>query len=276
MGNPTNATKDATQKENYLLEKTTYTISYNDTTHTPNWVAWHLDSSDLGDVSRGDAFAPDTSLPSGFLQIGIDYKFSTYYFDRGHMCPSGDRTSTSEKNKETFLMTNMIPQSPNNNQQLWQKLETYERDLLGNGSKELYIICGPYGQGGTSIGKDTNSVIKFSSSDWGKLKTVTHIPVTNPNNPDDKGIQVPAYTWRITVILDNGDNDISRITKDTQVIAVNIPNTYECRWTSTGEELSWRDYIVTVDELEALTKYDFFSALDPELQKVLQSKKYSN
>ncbi|WP_255412675.1 DNA/RNA non-specific endonuclease [Chitinophaga sp. S165] len=39
--------------------------------------------------------------------------------DRGHNCPSADRTSTTA-NSSTFLMTNMIPQAPQNNQQTWE------------------------------------------------------------------------------------------------------------------------------------------------------------
>ncbi len=253
LGNPTAATKDASQKENYLMEKTTYTLSYNDTTHTPNWVAWHLDSSDCKPkLSRNEDFRQDSDLPSGFYQVKhADYTNSG--FSRGHMCPSADRTSSKANNSETFLMTNMVPQNQKNNGGAWRNLEDAERTFATSG-RECYIICGPAGKGGTNS----------------KSQEMDYIPITNPYNSSDPGIQVPASVWKIILVLDEGDNDLSRITKDTTVIAVNMPNRQDI------ESNNWEDFIVSVDELEALTGYDFFSALDQDLQKALQSKKYQN
>jgi endonuclease G len=45
-------------------------------------------------------------------------------------------------------MTNIIPQAPNHNRQLWENLERYCRNLAEQGS-ELYIVMGSYGTGGT-------------------------------------------------------------------------------------------------------------------------------
>lgn len=251
LGNPTNATKDSSNKINYLMEKTTYTISYNDTTHTPNWVAWHLDSSDIGSASRSDDFREDSDLPSDFYGVKhSDYTNSG--FSRGHMCPSADRTSSSAKNSETFLMTNMVPQNQKNNGGPWANLESTERTFATSG-RECYIISGPAGKGGTND----------------KSVAMDYIKITNPYNSSDPGIQVPASVWKIILVLDEGDNDLSRITESTTVIAVNMPNRQDI-----GS--NWTDYIVTVDELETLTGYDFFSALDQDLQKALQSKRYSN
>ncbi len=33
-------------------------------------------------------------------------------YDRGHFVPSGDRTNTPEQNTATFMLTNIIPQTP--------------------------------------------------------------------------------------------------------------------------------------------------------------------
>jgi hypothetical protein len=58
---------------------------------------------------RRSKFAPDPDLPEGFFQVRPnDYRGSG--FDRGHMCPSGDRTATKEDNEATFYVTNMVPQ----------------------------------------------------------------------------------------------------------------------------------------------------------------------
>jgi endonuclease G len=134
MGNPSNAVTDVNQPTNYLMEKAQYALSYHRDNGTPNWVSWHLDSSWLGSTSRQNDFRPDTTLPSNWYRVtSNDYAEPNY--DRGHMTPSGDRTRTTSDNSATFLMTNMIPQAPVNNQQTWANLESYCRTLATSGSE---------------------------------------------------------------------------------------------------------------------------------------------
>jgi endonuclease G len=148
LGNPSKATPDPDKKDNYLVKRKQYALSYNNGNGTPNWVSWHLNTSWLGRVRRSK-FAPEPALPEGFFQVRPnDYRVSG--FDRGHMCPSGDRTATKEDNQATFYMTNMVPQSPDNNRKTWERLETYCRRLARRGN-ELYIIAGPAGRGGIRL-----------------------------------------------------------------------------------------------------------------------------
>jgi len=67
LGNPSDATDAATNKDNFLLVKDQYALSFNNTKGEPNWVSWHLQASDIGDESRGD-FHPDIACP-GFKKI---------------------------------------------------------------------------------------------------------------------------------------------------------------------------------------------------------------
>ncbi|KXK00725.1 MAG: DNA/RNA endonuclease G, NUC1 [Acidobacteria bacterium OLB17] len=189
MGNPSNATTNVNTPLNYLMEKSTYALSYNNDDRRPNWVSWHLDSTWLGSTPRQDDFRADTTLPSGWYRVtGSDYSGSGY--DRGHMCPSGDRTKTVSDNSSTFLMTNMIPQAPDNNQVTWASLETYCRTLAGQGN-ELYIISGGWGVSGY-IGSGN--------------------------------VALPTYTWKVIIVLPSGSNDVSRVSTSTRTIAVLMPN----------------------------------------------------
>ena len=239
MGNPSMATADVVNANNYLMVKPQYCLSYNNSKLTMNWTSWHLYSGDIGSVSRQDDFRADATLPAAWYHVTeSDFQFSTYGFDRGHMCPSADRTSTVANNSATFLMTNMIPQAPNNNQKTWAYLENYCRTLIDSGN-ELYIISGPYGQGGTSD-KGTFTVLA-------------------------SGVVVPAQTWKIIVVLPNGDNDLSRVTTATRVIAVVMPNTQAC------SQNPWTYYRVSVDSLETLTGYDFLSNVPSSVQSVIEA-----
>lgn len=184
LGNPSDAGSDP---NNLLLEREAHSLSYNAKEGGPNWVAWHLDSSDLGPVPRGD-FMPDPLLPAKFQIRPNDYRGSGY--DRGHIVPSGDRTRDVAYNQQTFVMSNILPQAPALNRFVWKKLEEYERALAKAGN-ELYIFAG----GSGSAGRIANSKVN-----------------------------VPSLFWKIILVLPEGDNDLARIDANTRVIAVSMPN----------------------------------------------------
>jgi len=239
MGNPSNATTSTTTPTNYLLSKLTWAASYNRDLGRPNWVSWHLNSTWLGSTTRCDCFASDATLPTGWYRP-TSSSYTGSGFDRGHNCPSGDRTFSSTDNRETFLMTNMMPQAPLNNQQTWEKLESYCRTLVSQGN-ECYVICGSYGVGGTgSAGSKT-------TLDAGR-------------------VTVPSNIWKVVLVIPNGTNDVSRVTTSTRVIAVNTPNTQSIV-TST-----WGGYRVSVDAIEAATGYDILSVLPDATEATLESR----
>jgi endonuclease G len=230
LGNPSNATPDIANENNYLMVKPQYTLSYNRQKATPNWVAWRLDSSWLGNAQRQDDYRPDPALPAGWYQV-TDDDYSGSGYTRGHMTPSGDRTRSIADNSATFLMTNFVPQTANNNSGPWQQFEDYCRTLANQGN-ELYIFSGGYGSLGTIAG--------------GK-------------------INVPQYTWKVVLILPNGDNDRSRVYKATRAFGIVVPN-FEPLVSSTP----WRNFRVTVDKVEALTGYDFFTNVSAMTQMFIE------
>jgi DNA/RNA endonuclease G (NUC1) len=242
LGNPSNATANTGNPLNYLMPKPQYVISYNRDRGTPNWVAWHLDSTWLGSAPRQDDFRPDPALPANWYHV-TDADYSGSGFDRGHHCPSGDRTDTIPDNSATFLMTNMMPQAGNNNQGPWADLETYCRDLVTQGY-ELYIYAGGTGIGGTG----TNG---------GVTNTIANGHVT-----------VPSKTWKVVLILPAGLNDLDRITKSTRTIAVIMPNQQ-----SIGINTPWRNFRTNVKDVEALTGYNFFSNVRPIVRRILKLRK---
>ena len=238
LGNPSNADSSLATPDNYLMYKPQYVLSYNRSRNLTNWVSWHLDSTDLGKTDRMNNFRPDTKIPSGWYRVKpSDYEGSG--FDRGHICPSGDRTDSERNNAATFLMTNMMPQAPSNNRGVWKEFEEYCRRVIKN-NNELYIVAGCYGKGG----EGTNGIAKTIGN----------------------GVVVPSHTWKMIIILDAGKNDLQRIDESTRIIVIDIPNTDSVKGTK------WRDYKITLEELEKRTKYKFLTTLPPHVKEALKTK----
>lgn len=233
FGNPSGATGDIANENNYLMLKPQYTLSYNRGKATANWVAWRLDSSWIGSTQRQDDFRPDPALPAGWYQV-TDTDYSGSGYDRGHMTPSGDRTNSVPNNSATFLMTNIVPQLAANNQGPWEEFETYCRTLASQGN-EIYIISGTNGNVGTiSQGR----------------------------------ITVPAVTWKVVLVLPNGSDDLHRVGKSTRVLGIIVPNQPPL-----DINTPWRNFRVTVDAVENLTGYDFFSAIPKNTQELIERRR---
>ena len=234
LGNPDEATNSSTARTRYLIQKRQYALSYNDNTHQPNWVSWSYTAEDTGSQARTDAWAVEELLPSGFLRIGTS-TFGTPW-DRGHMCPSADRTTNFEDNKQTFRMSNIIPQHANNNQGLWATFETYTRSLAAGGN-EVLIITGPSEFSGSTIAN---------------------------------GMQIPGSVWKIAVIAPSATSLTpahQRLTSSSRVIAILTPNI----GTAEGLVNDWKSYRTSVEQIEQVTGLHFFSEVDPAVATYLKN-----
>ncbi|MBP7476854.1 MAG: DNA/RNA non-specific endonuclease [Pyrinomonadaceae bacterium] len=232
LGNPSNATPDIANENNYLMFKPQYNLSYSRANATPNWVAWRLDSTWVGTAPRQDDYREDPALPAGWYRVQ-DNDYSGSGYDRGHMCPSGDRTRSIPDNSATFLMTNFVPQYGPNNQGPWNDFEVYLRTIVSQGN-EIYIFTGGNGNIGTIA---------------------------------QGRVVIPQVTWKVVLILPNGSNDLQRVTRQTRAFGIIVPNGPPV---TSGNP--WRNFRVTVDAVEALTKYNFFSNIPKNTQELIERK----
>jgi len=228
------APTSTTTPDAFLSVKADYVVSYNGSRKVPSWVSWELNTSYLGSTTRQDDFRPDDTFPPSEPQAQLtDYSGSG--FDRGHMCPSADRTLTVPANSQTFYLTNMVPQAGNNNRGPWEKLEA-ELRTIAQGGKELFIIAGGvYSSGSTTIGT---------------------------------GVSVPDKTFKVAVVLDAVGQGPANVTTSTRVIAVMMPNSNSL----IGLSDPWRNFRVSVDDIEAATGDDFLSDVDPAVQAVIEAR----
>ena len=94
-------------------------------------------------------------------------------------------------------------------------------------------------------------------------------------NGDVYNISVPAVSWKVIMILPESDDDVGVVSEDTEVIAVSVPNTQECKYIEgTKESADWQNYICSINDIEQMTGYDFFELLEDSLEEHLESKSY--
>jgi DNA/RNA endonuclease G (NUC1) len=217
-----------------IIARKQYTISYNPQLGGPNWVSWDLSATHLGTRNRCNCYSADTALArlgfGQFMYNTADYTGGGY--DRGHMEPSADQTTTDGENATTFFLTNFLPQTHGLNAGPWEKLETALRDSVEAG-REAYIIAG---------GIFTHAVGLGSLKNEGK-------------------IFIPDSTWKIAVLMpaNTGLANVTAVT-DIDVIAVNMPNV-----DNPGSN-DWTAFRTTVGKIQQSTGYDFLSALPEAIQ----------
>jgi len=231
LGLPSNAS--SSNQNDFLSVKSQYVLAYNGSRKIPNWVSWELNTSYLGTVDRSDNFRVDDTFPSNISQAALgDYSGSGY--DRGHMCPSGDRTKTTTANGITFYLTNMVPQAGNNNRGPWEKLESYSRTLANSG-KELFIVSG--------------GIVSGSSKTIGA------------------GVVVPDSTFKVVAVLDHVGDGPAEVTTSTRIIAVVMPN--DDSEIEMGAD--WKSFRVSARSIESATNLNFLADVPQSVQDAIET-----
>ena len=219
-----------------LLVKPQYVICHRNDWKIPKWVTYHLSAENLqGNAARSDDFRPDPELPEGQRSELADYRNSG--FDRGHMAPAADFKRSKVAMSETFLLSNMTPQTPNLNRRMWANLEDQVRSLA-NTHGSIWIFTGSL----------------FLDAEEKPVQPARHI---GPNQ-----VAVPTHFYK-AILCDHGGGNF-------EMFAFILPNQ---RPVLSGTP---RDYIVTVDKVQQLSHLDFFAGLPDEQEKRLETTKATN
>ena len=220
--------------QQWFLEYTPgeFALEYDITKKHSKWVAWRLHEGDFGDQSRTNAWRQDDRIPAQYRAVAGDFPSG---YDRGHMCPSGERTKSKEINQQTFYYSNMSPQRASLNQGVWNQLEMFERDWAQNRGDTLYICAG---------GAITNGQ-----------------PIIGYEN----GLAIPKYNFKV-ILRKRGADTYHAIgfwfeNKD-----------YPARTKAYFLE-NLNTFIKSVDEIEALTGLDFFHIVPAAIQNMVEAQK---
>jgi endonuclease G len=221
--------RDADPSDDYLMDKDAYVVSYNPRLNAPNWVAWRVTKGDLGDAPRSRGFHADDALPAPFYRVrDDDYRGSG--FDRGHLCPSADRSASPGANGATFLFTNVHPQQHDMNAGPWEKLEAHERELARAG-EDVYVVAG--------------GVFAAEPPRIGR------------------GVAVPDASYKVLVALPRGAT-VRDVDARARAFAVVVPNRAGIA------RDPWTKYATTVRAVEGTTGYDYLTRLPRAVQDALE------
>lgn len=224
----------ATKRGEVIISHSAYTLSFNTQHNNPNWVAWELTATEVdGNGRRSNEFLPDPDIDERHRVTTDDYKGSGY--DRGHMCPAADNKFEARAMTECFYMTNMCPQLHELNAGGWESLESACRRWAKTEGSVL-IVCGPV--------YDSELKARQGEVSTRKQKTIGK----------EHRVTVPTGFFKCVMSLREGHEK-----------AIGF------YYTNDDKKQPMNEVCMTVDDIEAMTGYDFFVNVPDKLEKRIEA-----
>ena len=129
-----------------------FTLSYIEEYEQAAWVAYTLDRAHLtGDDRKRPYYIQDPSVRTG----SADWRnFRGSGYDRGHLCPAGDRRFSEAAYNQTFYTSNISPQDSEFNAGIWNELEQQVRRWARRYGRVYVITGGVLREGLKTIGSE--------------------------------------------------------------------------------------------------------------------------
>lgn len=237
-------------------------IAFDRRTKNPCYVLEKIDSATASPEAK-DSSARRTGKETFYEEKSlIPYHRSrnSYYknsgFDRGHLAPVADFTAFFKSNEDasntlqlvndTFNLCNASPQYPSFNRNIWANVEQFGRNIIKEELSEnlsAYIITGPVYLPSTLVSRppSTPSLTKIEKS----IFQYSHLGIGSPPCI----VCVPTHFFKIIAIVSKDDNTVAK------AAAFVLPNK---EFSITDGVISLDSYIVTLEDLEAVTGLEFF------------------
>lgn len=176
-----------TSTTNQIVHHEGYSLSYSEAHEQAEWVAYELKKSHLSKTKHERPyFEVDKAVETGAAHWR-NYKKSGY--DRGHLCPAGDRRYTKFAHDETFLTSNISPQEHKFNAGIWNTLEQKVR-YWASKYDGVFVVTGGVLKGNMkTIGEEDVSVPNqfykvLIDNNSGKTKMIAFlVPHENSSKP---------------------------------------------------------------------------------------------
>jgi len=123
----------------WLLVQRDYVIHYDGDLRIPLLTAERVDEERLNQLHRTDCFRRDVRIDAPMDSKPTDYKEPI--FDQGHLAAFANQTSSKIAGNNSFVMSNMVPQTCQFNRGIWQILEGVTRGWAKD-KGTVYVITG--------------------------------------------------------------------------------------------------------------------------------------
>jgi endonuclease G len=220
-----------------LLHHNEYILTYNKDLKLPTYAMYQLQASDVVKGDRKDCFREDHRLSSVDRSTLSDYNEPV--FDQGHLVPVEDMHRSFPTSVNTFYMSNMMPQAERFNRGVWKFLEGATR-LWAKKRGTIYVISGPI------FDRDQNGERDLEAD----AKRI--LPQQN--------VAQATHFFKI-ILQERSDGFI-------ESMSFVLPHTFVS--TAPNPDYSETKFS-TIDEIERLTGYDFFSELPDAKEAALEA-----
>ncbi|MFD0964325.1 DNA/RNA non-specific endonuclease [Pseudofulvibacter geojedonensis] len=170
-----------------IIYHNNYSLSYHEKFEQAEWVAYELKRDHLSNKKfKRPLFYQDESIKTKSAHWA-NFKNSGY--DKGHLCPAGDRKFTKQAHDETFLTSNISPQEHQFNSGIWNRLEQKVRYWAKKYNGVFVITGGVLTDNLNTIGNEKVAVPKYFykvllDNNNGKIKMLAFlVPHQNSNKP---------------------------------------------------------------------------------------------
>ncbi len=124
-----------------VLRNDGYLVGWSDVRVNPLWVSYQVEAVEDSSIGPRPNFQADWRT---LWLVGTD-SYAGSGYDRGLMAPNYAIAAVHGRSAQvdTFLMSNITPQQPELNRQLWQRLEEVVMDHFAPRFDRLQVITGP-------------------------------------------------------------------------------------------------------------------------------------
>ncbi len=215
-----------------------YTHLYDTQTYTSLWTAYPLNSSHMGSLSRPGSWSYSPSINTGYQADLRSSSYSGSTYSRGHMIPNGSRNGNSEMQKQTFYVTNSVPQRQDKfNGSIWNALEqAVQAEAAG---EEIYVVTG----------------VAFNKV--GETKTISYV---SPSDNSSQKCAIPNYFYKLVLKV--------KYSGSTVTSASTIGFWFEHK---DYADSAYANYAVSVDQIEEWTGFDFFVNLPDTVEAAAET-----
>jgi DNA/RNA endonuclease G (NUC1) len=215
-----------------MIHQTEWITWYDD--DLPLWVAYELTKTDASaQLARKNCFRKDPRLSDAVASMCADYEEPV--FDRGHMIPNADLNRGRFPQTNSFIFSNMTPQHDRFNSGIWARLESKVR-AWARVADGVYVVTG------SIFDKD---------EDGQRDEDIEADLVTSTSR-----VAIPTHFYKIILhVRPSGFIDTISFILPHSDQSVGATNPY------------LRQHIATINEIEAVTRIDFF----PELSDVRET-----